>query len=355
MDAISLQVAGFAKAIAPLGTALTEYQLSELWKLAPDPVICFDGDVAGQRAADRALSRALPLLTVDALLRFLILPEKEDPDSFVRSRGREAFEEAVAYSLPISDFLWLQACERKNELSFNTPEKLFKLAARFDTRVRKINDRNIGREYRNFLYEKMDALRRRLRQLRIREKNKDRDTERVPASLNVGVETRRRHIEASLIAIAVLRPEIPLGDLESLTRIDFESATNNDIWQVILQEISTETRDDRAEMDSQNLRQAINDRYLGEELDHILTSSFVQLNRPKLQAKDTSAHEFWEQTVKKSHLPKLREQFEEAVERWMRTNAEDDATTVEMFRKMVSDCESENPYVDAKWEAMPSG
>jgi DNA primase catalytic core len=355
MDAISLQIAGFPKAIAPLGTALTEHQLSELWKLAPDPVICFDGDTAGQRAADRALSRALPLLTVDALLRFLILPEKEDPDSFVRTRGRAAFEEAVAFAFTISDFLWIQACERKNELSFNTPEKLIRLAARFDVRVKKINDPSTRREYRNFLYEKMDALRRRLRQLRIREKKGDRETERVPASLNVGVDTRRRHIEASLIAIAILRPEIPFSDLESLTRIDFESRTNNEIWQVILQEISEETRAEGAEPDGQKLRQAVNDHYLGEELDHILTSSFVQLNRPKLQANGTSAHEFWEQAVKKSHLAKLREQFEEAVERWMRTNTADDATTVEMFREMVSDCESENPYVDANWEAMPSG
>jgi len=240
MDAISLQVAGFPKAVAPLGTALTEYQLLELWKLAADPIICFDGDSAGQRAADRALSRALPLLKADVSLRFVVLPEKEDPDSFVQNRGRAAFEEALRFAHSLSNFLWLQATERKNELTFNTPEKLIRLAARFDTRIEKIIDKNIKWEYRNFLYDKIKALRQRLRQLRMRESKGAKDGERVPASLNVGSETQRRHLEASLIAIAVSRPEMLLDELETLTSIDFENKANNEIWQTILERISAE-------------------------------------------------------------------------------------------------------------------
>ena len=87
MDVIALHRAGFATAVAPLGTALTEMQLAELWRLSPEPVLCFDGDTAGQRAALRALDRALPLLQPGRSLRFATLPPGEDPDSLIRGAG----------------------------------------------------------------------------------------------------------------------------------------------------------------------------------------------------------------------------------------------------------------------------
>ena len=90
MDVIALHGAGFTGAVAPLGTALTEGQLGELWKLADEPYLCFDGDNAGRRAAERAAERALPLLRAGKSLRFLALPAGEDPDSLIRARGADA-------------------------------------------------------------------------------------------------------------------------------------------------------------------------------------------------------------------------------------------------------------------------
>ena len=90
MDVIALHRAGFATAVAPLGTALTEAQIEELWRMAPEPVLCFDGDSAGQRAAARALTRALPILKPGLSLRFAILPAAEDPDSLILHHGAEA-------------------------------------------------------------------------------------------------------------------------------------------------------------------------------------------------------------------------------------------------------------------------
>src|SRR5206468_3739291 len=81
MDVIALHRAGFGTAVAPLGTALTEAHLQELWRLSPEPVLCLDGDTAGQRAMLRALHRALPLLQPGRSLRFAVLPAGEDPDS----------------------------------------------------------------------------------------------------------------------------------------------------------------------------------------------------------------------------------------------------------------------------------
>src|SRR5580692_6144418 len=96
MDVIGLHRGGFATAVAPLGTALTETQLHELWRLSPEPVLCFDGDSAGQRAALRALNRALPLLKPGRSLRFAVVPAGEDPDSLIRARGPDAFAEVLA-------------------------------------------------------------------------------------------------------------------------------------------------------------------------------------------------------------------------------------------------------------------
>src|SRR6185437_754301 len=106
MDVIALHRAGFGGAVAPLGTALTETQLHELWRLAPEPVLCFDGDAAGRRAALRALARALPLLQPGRSLRFAELPPGEDPDSLVRGGGSSAFGEVLAAARPLSEVLW---------------------------------------------------------------------------------------------------------------------------------------------------------------------------------------------------------------------------------------------------------
>jgi len=103
MDVIALHQAGFDGAVAPLGTALTAEQLEALWKLAPAPVLCFDGDAAGSRAAAKAVATALPLLGPGRSLRFATLPSGQDPDSLVRARGRTAFEAVLAAAEPLVD------------------------------------------------------------------------------------------------------------------------------------------------------------------------------------------------------------------------------------------------------------
>src|SRR5207237_8669752 len=106
MDVIALHRAGFGTAVAPLGTALTDAHLQELWRLSPEPVLCLDGDTAGQRAMLRALHRALPLLQPGRSLRFAVLPAGEEPDSLVRSGGKPAFGEIPGAAPPPSEVLW---------------------------------------------------------------------------------------------------------------------------------------------------------------------------------------------------------------------------------------------------------
>jgi DNA primase len=145
MDVIALAEAGFAGAVAPLGTALTEDQLQLLWKVSPEPILSFDGDEAGLRAAKRASFLALPHLEPGHSLRFVFLPKGEDPDSFVRSQGAEAMRGLLGKAQSLSDTLWTGETEGKD---FSTPERRAGLEAELDGIVKRIRDGKIADYYR---------------------------------------------------------------------------------------------------------------------------------------------------------------------------------------------------------------
>ncbi len=152
MDVIALHQAGLAGAVAPLGTALTEFQMQELWRLAPEPILCLDGDAAGQRAAARALRRALPLLRPGQSLRFARLPVGEDPDTVIRTGGRAAFEQILAAARPLSDMLVEAELVGKR---LDTPERRADLERRLMDDVGLIADRTVQAEYRRFIRDRL--------------------------------------------------------------------------------------------------------------------------------------------------------------------------------------------------------
>jgi DNA primase len=151
MDVIALHQAGFATAVAPLGTALTEFQLHELWRLTPEPLLCFDGDAAGQNAALRALHRALPLLHPGYSLRFATLPSGEDPDSMIRAGARSAFEQVLAAARPLADVLW---DSEVRGIRRDTPERLAGIRSRLLTQVGTISDRTVRNEFETLFKER---------------------------------------------------------------------------------------------------------------------------------------------------------------------------------------------------------
>ncbi len=155
MDVIALHRVGFDTAVAPLGTALTEAHLGELWRLAPEPVLCFDGDAAGQRAALRALHRALPLLKPGHSLRFVTLPAGDDPDSLIRNAGPPAFADVLRAARPLAEMLWQSELEAK---TITTPERRADLEHRLMAHAGTIADRSVQAEYRRFLRERLFAL-----------------------------------------------------------------------------------------------------------------------------------------------------------------------------------------------------
>ena len=157
-DVIALAQAGLPHTVAPLGTALTEEQMLALWRMVDEPILCFDGDNAGQRAAFRAAERALPLLQPGKSLRFVALPDGEDPDSLVRARGRAGFEELLAKARPLVDVVWaLEAGAGK----FATPEQRAALERRLNQHISQIADRGVQYHYQQQIRERLRSLFRR--------------------------------------------------------------------------------------------------------------------------------------------------------------------------------------------------
>ena len=152
VDVIAMVTSGFGGAVAPLGTALTENQLALLWKMADEPILCFDGDRAGQKAAYRAADLALPSLLPGKSLRFALLPEGQDPDDLARSGGRGAIEEVIAAARSLSDMIWSREIEGG---SFATPERRAALEARIGELTNGIRDEVVRRYYRQDLAERL--------------------------------------------------------------------------------------------------------------------------------------------------------------------------------------------------------
>jgi DNA primase len=106
MDVIAIHQSGLAAAVAPLGTALTEDQIKLLWRMDDQPILCFDGDVAGKAAALKALIRSLPLLEPGKTLRLALMPPGVDPDDLIKSQGRDAFAQLLRETVSWMDGLW---------------------------------------------------------------------------------------------------------------------------------------------------------------------------------------------------------------------------------------------------------
>jgi DNA primase len=152
VDVIAMVGAGFAASVAPLGTALTENQLALLWKMVDEPILCFDGDKAGQKAAWRAADLALPHLKPGKSLRFALLPEGQDPDDLARSGGRVAIEEVISAARGLADVIWSREIEGG---SFATPERRAALESRIGEISNGIRDEVVRRYYRQDLSERL--------------------------------------------------------------------------------------------------------------------------------------------------------------------------------------------------------
>jgi DNA primase len=155
MDVIALHQAGFANAVATLGTAFTERQMELLWQLAPEPIICFDGDKAGEAAAARAIDRMLPNLREGRSFQFAFLPQGSDPDDLVRTKGPRAFAECLASARPLIDVVWLRELRSH---AIDTPERRAAFEARLESLLGQIVNTRVRDHYRREAKYRLFAL-----------------------------------------------------------------------------------------------------------------------------------------------------------------------------------------------------
>src|SRR5690606_33946814 len=151
-DAIALAQAGFENVVAPLGTALTENQLDLLWRMSEEPVLCFDGDQAGLKAAWRAADLALPLVKAGHTVRFALLPDGKDPDDLVRAEGREAFSAVLSQSRPLVDLLWSRETSGQ---TFDTPERRADLEKAMRELTARIRDESLRYHYQQEMRDRV--------------------------------------------------------------------------------------------------------------------------------------------------------------------------------------------------------
>lgn len=155
MDVIALHQAGFTFAVAPLGTALTEAQIEEMWRLADEPILCFDGDNAGQRAMARAAERGLPILKPGKSLRFAVLPAPEDPDSLIKTKGTAAMQAVLDAADGLFAVTWRLATGSR---PLDTPERRAALEKELKDKAFSIADETVRYQYLQAFRDKMRAL-----------------------------------------------------------------------------------------------------------------------------------------------------------------------------------------------------
>jgi DNA primase len=154
MDVIALAQAGVDYSVAPLGTALTEEQIAHLWQMADEPILSFDGDNAGRRAAMRAMDRALSMLRPGKSLRFVFMPEGDDPDTLVQREGRVAIERKIDEAEPLVNMLWRELNEG---VVVDTPERRAGFEKKVFVRLAEIQDESVKKlyqsEFRNRIWQ----------------------------------------------------------------------------------------------------------------------------------------------------------------------------------------------------------
>jgi len=220
MDVIALSQAGITASVAPLGTALTEDQIRALWRLAAEPILCFDGDKAGRRAAGRAAERVLPLLQPGKSLCFALLPPGEDPDSLIGRQGGGAMRQLLETAQPLSEVLWrLEAGGGPG----GTPERRADLQARLTKRANEIIEPTVRQYYR-------DAIRDRLQAEFRPEGNRRRS---MAARGNSGahirnrVQQQNRREQQAILATLINHPQLRDVFDERLAEIAFDSDLDN--------------------------------------------------------------------------------------------------------------------------------
>lgn len=274
MDVIALWQAGFPAAVGPLGTAVTAEQIQALWRLSAEPLVCLDGDAAGQRAGFRLVERALPVLKPGSSLRFAFLPSGEDPDSLVHAHGAAAFREVLQAARPFAEMLWARVVANRR---VDTPEQRAGLRRDLQAAVREIADPVVRDAY----WQDMEQ---RFRQAFDRRRSERRGPGRGGKPGKAGsvggpgqmprqpVRMLQRRQEQAVLAALIHHPSLLRDFIEDLASITLASADLDGVLRRLLDLAATRDNLDSIEL-CRHLRQTTD----GQAVDAVMRRDLRQL------------------------------------------------------------------------------
>lgn len=363
MDVIALAQAGFQAAVAPLGTAMTEDQLSMIWRVAFEPVLALDGDTAGQRAAGRAAELALPRLEPGKTLRFALLPGGNDPDDILKNSGVDAMRKVLEEALPLSGFLWQREVALR---PLDTPER----RAEFDHRVKallgRIGDQTVRGHYRDAFREMREGLFQRKAPPK-RPFDRDRAGQRFPGYrppqipvqetrlsglANQSSESPALALERAILELCLKAPENLIQHSESLGRMRFSNQLLDSIRGGLIS-ASFDLSDPESEMSETNLHQKITQR-----LDPALRAEMAKLASAKMcpegaaEALDLAIARYSALQARDTERGEASDLFDSAsdstiVERLVKANTEYDDASIRGFTETEDEKKvSVQPFID---------
>ncbi len=310
MDVIALHQAGFKHAVAPLGTALTEDQLAMLWRLVPEPVLCFDGDNAGRRAAARAAERALPGLKPGRGLRFASPPAGEDPDSLIAAGGPDAFARVLAEAEPISEVLWRMEA---GTLGTGTPEARSTLQKRLEDHARRIVDPTVRSHFINTFKDRVwNAARsgNKAQGGHGRHRRMGGPSVMAPVVQDRAGPAYRvdslRDAQQTLIAIIINHPHFFQSVEEQFGSIGFGYPPLDRLRQELVSLLSGDPG-----FDMEALKSALRERGLSETLDALYSDAMIRRHRRiRPGAENDEVRETWDENLEKLRRAALRAELE---------------------------------------------
>lgn len=266
MDVIALHKAGFTHAVAPLGTAITEAQLRLLWRNAPEPILCLDGDAAGKRAMMRAAELALPQLKAGYSLRFAYLPAGEDPDSLLRQQGKAALEEVLAHPKRLSEALWEESLSRFGSA---TAEQRAALEQHLTQQTQKVADKLMAQHLLQYYKDQIYALSRQVKPAFKKGAVKVPSVVLRPLPDENAADIHIKPIENQIVTTLLLHPsllDIPQVE-EQFAHMDLSQTDLDNLRSIIL-----EIQAGSPSSDSKTLCAAIAERGYGEKVNTLLHS-----------------------------------------------------------------------------------
>ena len=330
MDVIALYQAGIKNVVAPLGTALTENHLKQLWKVVKEPVLCMDGDNAGKRAMYRAATNHISLLQPGYSIKFAMLPAGQDPDDIVKNQGLADMRSVLADSMPLSEIIWEF---ETTQSPLDTPEQKADLHHRLMKLVATIGEKNVQEQYRHHFNQKMRELNNNYNysaQGRKKQQPVRLTSLKIPAQSE---ESEKQRYETMLLKLIINFPFL-LDDSEVenvLLNMEFTKSKYNEIRDAII-----EIHSNNDNISEEILLKHLETLEFSIQIEHIKSCKFIESFAKKETPREVIKSEY-SYVVALHNLCSTEEEYENFMKLYQNEVTEQNLGRVVEFQKQITE------------------